>query len=152
MGGQEGGKQTCFTGKQACRHWGLQPGSTGLACSLEWPGRHVPPLPPTQGGAFGNPRPSENQADPSLHTDSPVLASGSVLLAGHLQSLCSQAEGRTVREKGATWRATQASLAFFFFFNIDNTQSWLPPQRGVLKFTHPTQQSSHGLLTRHRKE
>lgn len=56
------------------------------------------------------------------------------------------------QREGGNLAGHPSFFSFFFFFNIDNTQSWLPPQRGVLKFTHPTQQSSHGLLTRHRKE
>lgn len=118
---------------------------------LEWPRRHVLPFPPTQGGAFGNPRPSKNQAGPSLRTDSPVLASGSVLLAGHRQGLCSQTEGtEDSQREGGDWAGCPSFFAFFF--NIDNTQPWLSPQRGVLKIMHPTQESSQGLLTSHRKE
>ena len=46
---------------------------------------------------------------------SPVLASGSVLLAGHLQGLCSQMDGRRAGEKGGTQWAPKGSWLCHFF-------------------------------------
>ena len=116
---------------------------------VTWKAR--PSLSPHAGRGFRESR-TLQESGPSLRTDSPVPASGSVLLAGHRVCAARRKGQRTVREKGVTGRAAQVSLALSFFFNIDNTQPWLPPQRGVLKIMHPIQESSHGLLTSHRKE
>lgn len=120
---------------------GLEGGGAGLVYSLSRVLERMAFSSPRIGRvAFGKYTHSKNYAHTYLSPVSPEVASGSVLLAGHLH-VC-----------GARWRAGKPerrvgperppkSLGFIVYFNVDGTQSGFPSQRCIVNIIQPTQVS-----------